>query len=874
VLAAWEEQRTADPRKYGLNRYPDFVHTDLLAALSAHHGPPPTNFTPLAGNSEVGTVLAAALLRGEGATVVGSWPIGDPISRPARAWGARVKRVPLNRNHAQDLKTLAAAVDGQTALVQLQNPHDPSGTSIGQADFEDFLAEVSKRNPNAYVWVDESYAPYSLRSDFPDSYALIAEDPESSKLCVTRTLETAHGMAAVPTAYLAASRMLTVETEGIANGFVAPDVYGWAGPEANVGRLGEKALLAVLGADGEAHLDSVRGRNEIGRKRLVGILETAGFTAFESDGSFVFAKAPGPYRQGGISAALAQRGVRVRPPRRWGKRYRGFIRVSVGSERELAKLERALVKVLGAEKQASGRQKPPSARRTSTAAARRGSDTLSRRDLGLLRGNGGGGLTPIAAAAPMLGGKGFVDDPRVELTRRDFAVKAGLGVAGMSALLNALGAPRVASAFPPDSTYDTRSMARMIYHENPVGPSPAALEAIAEELGRGRRAAQRFESTDDRELVTEILRYNHRSRGSVARLGLQNVMLLDGSAEGLMLTADTFVAGGTLVSEWPCYRIIRERVWQGDGTVIDVQLDPATWRPDYDAMKEALSQNPGTGLIHFNAQNNPAGTVLRRDEFDPFARWVFRNHPQTVILVDESDPEYMQPGLRETMPDFPGYVARGENLVHLQTFSHVFALTGLRIGYLFAAEKLIRKMRAKRINRPVINFARVAALASLRDHREQVRRSYRIVEAGRNYLYSEFDDMGIDYLPSQGQYVLFDTGAPSGTAVWAALVALGILTRFGNEWGMERWVRVCPGLPDENERFVQALRTVLLAPRRRAPSLRSDGGLPRSILPRTGEGEAMHRSLDAALRRTATLDSRMPPFRGALRETPAAALRR
>ena len=851
VLAAWEEQRTADPRKYGLNRYPDFVHTDVLGALAAHHGLSPFNFTPLAGNSEVGTVLAAALLRG-GKTLLGSWPIADPISRPARAWGAEVVRVPLTRAHEQDLGALAAAVGPGTGLVHLQNPHDPSGTSIGQADLESFLSEVASRNPDAYVWIDESYAPYSVRADFPDCFGLVADDPEDSRLAVSRTLETAHGLAAVPTAYLAASRALTEETEGVANGFVVPDVYGWAGPEANVGRMGEKALLAVLSGDGEAHLAQVRELNQAARERLSAILGGSGFEVFGSDASFVLAKAPTPYRHGGIAKALAGRGVRVRAPRRWGRRYRGFVRVSVASKRELKRLERELAHLLG--------------RKPATAAA-----VIPRREL-VGAAVAGAAAAAIPAAHALERNLSAPDRIRAGLTRRAFVVRSGVAAVGSAALLSSLRNPLTAGAFPPDSAYDTRSMARMIYHENPLGPSPAALEAIAEEIGKGRRAARRFEPSDDAELVAEILRYNRRSRKSVSKLGAGNVMLLDGSQEGLMLTADTFVAGGTMVSEWPCYRIIRERVWQADGTVIDVQLDPGTWDPDYEAMKEALSAHPETGMIHFNAQNNPAGTVLKKGEFDRFARYVFRNHPDTVILVDESDPENMQPGVRDGMPDFPAYVARGDNLVHLQTFSHIFGLTGLRAGYLFAPKPLIRRMRRKRIKRPVIGLARVAALASLRAHKEQVRRSYENVEAGRQYLYSEFEDMGLQYLPSQGQYVLFDTQAPSGTAVWAALIALGILTRFGNEWGMETWIRVCPGLPDENERFIDALRTVLLNPRRSA--LRSDGGLPRAILPQTAEGAALHASLDRALRREAALGRRLPAFRGPIRTTSAAELRR
>ena len=103
VVSAWIDQRTADPHKYGLNRYPDFLRLDMVQALTARHGLQATNYAPLAGSGEVGNVLAAALLRVRGAEVIQPWPIDDPISSAARAWGATVRRVALNRAHGQDL---------------------------------------------------------------------------------------------------------------------------------------------------------------------------------------------------------------------------------------------------------------------------------------------------------------------------------------------------------------------------------------------------------------------------------------------------------------------------------------------------------------------------------------------------------------------------------------------------------------------------------------------------------------------------------------------------------------------------------------------------------------------------------------------------
>ena len=304
-----------------------------------------------------------------------------------------------------------------------------------------------------------------------------------------------------------------------------------------------------------------------------------------------------------------------------------------------------------------------------------------------------------------------------ELTRRQLILRAALGAAGASVLLAAL-RPGGAGAFPPDSYYDQHDVARMLYHENPAGPSPAALGAVREAMVRGPSSYGRFQESDQADLVDAVLAYNRGRSAAAHRLRPDNVMLLHGSAEGLTLTADTFVAGGTIVSEWPAYYVVRQRVWQAGGTVVDVPLRTDTWQPDYPALKNALHDHPRAGLVHFNVQNNPAGPALERGPFDDFCRYVFRHHPQTVILADESDHEFMHAGPARNIPDFTAYIAAGNNLVHLQTFSHTFALTGLRVGYLFAPQQLVQRMRAKRIPRPVNVFGHAAALAALMDHRD------------------------------------------------------------------------------------------------------------------------------------------------------------
>ena len=315
VLGAWERQRTADIRKYGLNRYPDFFNTDLLRALAAHHGLSDANYTVLADIGEGANVLAAALLRGSGVEAVEQWPIADSISRPGRAWGAAVRRVRFGP-HRHDLAELAAAVGPRTRLVHVQNPHDPTGSSFGRADLERFLDAVWKRNSGAYVWVDQSYAPYSTRGDFPNSFRVIGRDPERSRLIVTRTIGTAGGVAGDPTAYMAASRSLSYKTQGVDIGTFIAGAYGWKNPDCCVGRMGEKAMLALLTAGGDAWVKHVCALNAAARARLVQALRRHRFEVVPSD---------------------AELRARARPPaarRRWpGARACGTGRASVRAAR-------------------------------------------------------------------------------------------------------------------------------------------------------------------------------------------------------------------------------------------------------------------------------------------------------------------------------------------------------------------------------------------------------------------------------------------------------------------------------------------------------------------------------------------------------------
>lgn len=408
------------------------------------------------------------------------------------------------------------------------------------------------------------------------------------------------------------------------------------------------------------------------------------------------------------------------------------------------------------------------------------------------------------------GRKPPVAPPDPALSRRGF-LKAATTVSGLlPAVGSVLSWPSRSAAFPPDPFFE--NVARMVYHENPWGPHPAVVEELRTVLDKGASSGgiNRFQDPAQEDLKRAILRYNRVDD----ILGPEHVILGVGSSEVLFMAADAFTsATRPLLTEWITYRIIIQRAEQNKAPVVKVPLTP-DWQTDLVRLESevvAASTN-GTpyGLIHFNLVNNPAGTFLRKDSFEAFARSVYRHSPASVILCDDSDREFMEPDKRGALFEPLRHVVEGLPMLHVQTFSHVFGLTGLRIGYGIARKDIIERMEAHKIYAGTNAMARAAALASLAHADEQVQRCNKECCASRAWLYDRLRAIGLEYLPSQGHYILINLGTMDGTlAVLLLYLAHKVFVRWGSEWGLDSWIRVNPGTPYENERFIAGLRAIL-----------------------------------------------------------------
>lgn len=218
---------------------------------------------------------------------------------------------------------------------------------------------------------------------------------------------------------------------------------------------------------------------------------------------------------------------------------------------------------------------------------------------------------------------------------------------------------------------------------------------------------------------------------------------------------------------------------------------------DLDAMRAAIEAD--TRLLFIANPNNPTGTFLAADAIASFLARV----PQDVVVVlDEAYNEYLEPSLRfdstRWLRDFP-------NLVISRTFSKAYGLAGLRVGFGLAQAELTDLMNRVRQPFNVSSVAQAAAIAALDDD-AFLQRSYDANREGLERLQSAFGRMGLEYVPSYGNFVLVRVG--DAAAVYEGLLRAGIIVRPVDNYGLPEWLRVTVGLPEENEVFLEAFARV------------------------------------------------------------------
>ncbi|MBF0566286.1 MAG: histidinol-phosphate transaminase [Nitrospirae bacterium] len=332
---------------------------------------------------------------------------------------------------------------------------------------------------------------------------------------------------------------------------------------------------------------------------------------------------------------------------------------------------------------------------------------------------------------------------------------------------------------------------KLASNENPLGPSPLAIEAVKTVLpmvnlypdGGGH--------------------YLKSALSGLLGVGMENIVLGQGSNELLDIAVRTFLSPGdeTVMAD-PSFIVYYNSSAKAGGSPIKVALT-ADHRHDLKAMSGHICEK--TKIVFIANPNNPTGTIVSSDEFGEFMDSV----PEHVaIIVDEAYHEYVTD---RSYPDTMKYFMREapvRNILILRTFSKIYGLAGLRIGYGIASGGIVREMDKVREPFNTSSVAQAAAVAALRDV-DHLDKSLALNEEGKKFLYGALSDLAsdtsIEYVPTQGNFIYVDLKRDA-VKVYDKLLRKGIIVRPMGKTA----IRVTIGLKIENEAFIRSLKEVLI----------------------------------------------------------------
>lgn len=335
--------------------------------------------------------------------------------------------------------------------------------------------------------------------------------------------------------------------------------------------------------------------------------------------------------------------------------------------------------------------------------------------------------------------------------------------------------------------YGLEDVIKLASNENPLGPSPKALAAI-------QRALPGLNFYPDGQSY-------HLRRAIAEHLGarLEQVAVGNG-ADGIIvqtclayLDEDAEVIVGR--SSFPVYTIYTAVM---RATMIKVPLND--FRLDLESMAGAI--NDRTRLIFVCNPNNPTGTIVTASEVATFMERV----PDHVLVV--FDEAYRELVASEEYPDTLQYVREGRgNVMIMRTFSKVYGLAGVRLGYAIAMPEVLAPLNQVKEPFAVNMLAQAAGIAALEDE-DFLRRSVAATHEGRAFLYREFDRLGLRYVESHTNFVLVEIG-PQAAQVQRRLLEKGVIVRPCAGYDLPTFLRITVGSSAQNVRLVEALQDVL-----------------------------------------------------------------
>jgi histidinol-phosphate aminotransferase len=343
--------------------------------------------------------------------------------------------------------------------------------------------------------------------------------------------------------------------------------------------------------------------------------------------------------------------------------------------------------------------------------------------------------------------------------------------------------------YPAAETYEFGGeLVKLASNETPWAPHAAVLEAIEREL----RTLNRYPDPDKTRLRRRIA---ERLETQPGRISVGN-----GSCEILLAAADALLErGAEIVYAWPSFSMYPHLAAQSGARAIEVPLD-SDGRHDLEAMAREVTA--ATRMVLVCNPNNPTATALPIEEIDAFVGALPRH---VCVILDEAYVEFST--LQDPDESLP-LADRHPNLVLLRTFSKVYGMCGLRVGYGLGSEDF--RLAVDRVRQPFsVNALAQAGAVEALEHQDEVARRVERVAIERLHMEDELDERGLESTDSQANFSWISLGDRDEAAVMRGLGERGVIVRAGAALGDEGHLRVTYGTRHENDRFLAALDEVL-----------------------------------------------------------------
>lgn len=327
---------------------------------------------------------------------------------------------------------------------------------------------------------------------------------------------------------------------------------------------------------------------------------------------------------------------------------------------------------------------------------------------------------------------------------------------------------------------------KLASNENPLGTSPLALKAMKKAM------------KDSHLYPDDNCFYLRNALAQKYNVKPEEIIIGNGSVEILLLLTLAYLSPGeSAVISKSSFIWFKIAVNIAGGQTIEVPMKDYTH--DLEAMLNAIRDN--TKLIFIANPNNPTGTIVTKEEMDRFMECVPSN---ILVMIDDAYYEYVKD---PAYPDSFKYLREGKNVLVLHTFSKIYGLAGLRLGYGFTKEEIVNNLMKVRISFNANRLSQIAGIAALEDEKH-VRRSYEVNEEGKIFLYDSYRKLGLFYLPTFGNFIFVDFGRDSQT-VFNSLLQQGIITRTIKEYGFPTALRITIGTEKQNRKLIEAIKKTL-----------------------------------------------------------------